>query len=234
VAADLSAATGQRLHFRTASNYASFFDKLMRGDYDLALVQPFFYVAAVDEAGYLPVARVSQPFRSVVVVLASSPIEQVSDLRGKVIASPPLHVPAVHLARQAIRDHGLSPSEDMHFREYTSADSCLHQVMIGTADACVSGPIGAASFQTRHQVQFRTLIETIALPNLAVVAHPRVPAALRQQWGERLQALSQNSEGQTMLQQLNIPAFIHFVDSDYDVVRRFVYALDEPWLPTAN
>ncbi|ACL72203.1 ABC-type phosphate/phosphonate transport system periplasmic component-like protein [Thioalkalivibrio sulfidiphilus HL-EbGr7] len=232
VAAELSSATGQPVRFRTASTFARFFENLRDGDYDIALIQPLYYVPAADEFGYLPLARVREPFRSVVVTLDSSPLRQLEELRGGLIASPPTHVPAVHLARQALRERGLVPDRDLSFREFNTADSCLQQVLIGAADACVTGPLGARSFELRHSVKLRTLLETISLPSLVFVVHPRVPETDRAALLEALVGLNTTEHGRQILERINTAAFVPALDHDYDEVRRFVTTLEEPWLPS--
>lgn len=234
MAAELNAHTDKPVRFRTTSDFQSFLENLRAGEYDLALVQPFFYVAAVDEMGYMPLVRADRPFRSVVVVMADSEIRQASDLRGKLIATPPPHVPAVHLARQALRQQGLSLQEDVQFRALPNADSCLQQLMIGHADACVTGPLGASSFAQRHGVNFHTVIETIALPNLAFIVHSRVDEAQRARWQTYLSELSSNESGQVILESINVRAFVPAKDRDYDPVRRFIEQMDGPWLPSVR
>jgi phosphonate transport system substrate-binding protein len=232
VAAELASATGKPVRFRTASSFARFFDNLRDGDYDIALIQPFFYVPAADQFGYLPLVRVQERFRSVLVTLDSSPLRDVQQLRGGIIASPPAHVPAVHLARQSLREQGLVPDRDVSFRDFNSADSCLQQVLIGAADACVTGPLGARGFEVRHNVKLRTLLETISLPSLVFVVHPRVPEADRARMLQTLASLNTTEHGKQILERINTAAFVPANDRDYDEVRQFVAKLEEPWLPS--
>ena len=98
IASDLNTLSDQPVRLRTALSFESFFERLGEGVYDIALVQPFFHVAAVDKFGYLPLVHADQGFRSVVVVKADSEIRTGQNLSGKVAATPPAHVPAVQLA----------------------------------------------------------------------------------------------------------------------------------------
>jgi ABC-type phosphate/phosphonate transport system substrate-binding protein len=106
--------------------------------------------------------------------------------------------------------------------------------MIGHADACVTGPLGASSFANRHGVNFHTVVETISLPNLAFIVHSRVDEAQRDRWQAYLSELASNESGKEILESINVRAFVPAEDREYDPVRRFVEQLDGPWLPSAR
>lgn len=231
IASDLAALTKKPVRLRTALSFDSFFERLGEQDYDLALVQPFYHVAAVDKFGYLPLVHADQGFRSVVVVKADSGIRTGLDLRGKMIATPPVHVPAVQLARQTMRELGLELDKDVQFRAMPSADSCLQQVLNDGADACITGPLGASTFAARSNIQFHTVIETMALPNLSFVVHPRVDDELRQRWRDFLLGLAASDDGRAILQRIQVGSFVSTESGDYDVVREFIGRMEEPWHP---
>lgn len=231
VAAELSSAIGKPVRFRTAPSFAGFFENLREGSYDIALLHPFYYIPAADEFSYLPLVRVEERFRAVLVSLDTSKVREMDDLRGRVIASPPAHGSAVHMIRQTIRDRGLHPDQDMSFREFSSVSACLQQVMIGEADACVSGPLAARSFEQRNNIRLHTIMESISLPSLVIVVHPRVLGVDREHMREILAELNTTEQGREILERINIGAFVLAEDRDYDEVRRFVSTLEEPWLP---
>ena len=64
-------------------------------------------------------------------------------------------------------------------RAFKSVDSCFEQVLIGTADACVSPPFAPPVIEQKMKIRLRALLETPAIPNLTLVVHQRVPAELR-------------------------------------------------------
>jgi phosphonate transport system substrate-binding protein len=231
VAAELSSAIGKPVRFRTAPSFAGFFENLREGSYDIALLHPFYYIPAADEFAYLPLVRVRERFRAVLVSLDTSKVRDLDDLRGRIIASPPAHGTSVHMIRQAIRDRGLLPDQDMTFREFSSVGACLQQLMIGEADACVSGPVAARRFEQRNNISLHTIVESNSLPGLVFVVHPRVVGADREHMREILVELNTTEQGREILARINIDAFVPAEDSDYDEVRRFVSTLEEPWLP---
>jgi len=59
-----------------------------------------------------------KPFVSLIVVLDSSPIKSIEDLRGKTIATPPAYVPVVHMARKALIKEGIIPGKDVTLKAF--------------------------------------------------------------------------------------------------------------------
>jgi phosphonate transport system substrate-binding protein len=234
MAAEFSSAIGKPVRFRTASSFAGFYENLREGSYDIALLHPFYYIPAADEFGYLPLARVQERFRAVLVSLDTSNFRDVEDLRGGIIASPPAHGTSVHLIRQSLRDQGLVPDRDMSFHYLGSAEACLQQIMIAEADACITGPLAASSFELRNNVKLHTITESISLPSLVFVIHPGVSESDRLQIQEVLIGLNTTQRGRNMLARINSGSFVPAEDHDYDEVRRFVSTLEEAWLPTSS
>lgn len=230
---DVAQRIGRPLQFRTASSFDKFFFQLKAQAYDIALIQPLYYVPAVDEFGYLPLARMQEPLKSQIVVPGDSPIRAASDLQGRVIATPPAHVPVVHLARKSLRDLGLVGGRNVSFEEMKTVDACLQQPLTGAAQACVAPPFAVQSFQKSTGVALRVVLESAPLPNLALVVHKRVPPADRERIKAAILGWKDTPSGQAVLKSINTQGFVATSDADYQPVRAFVRGLDEQWLPSA-
>lgn len=220
-------ATGSRFHFRTATTFKHFFKRLAKGHYDLVLIQPFWYPPAVDQFNYIPLVRMSEPFTSLIVVPDNSPLRTVSDLEGKVIATPPAFVPVVHMARKALTDLGLIPDEKLTLRAFKSVDSCFQQVFVGKADACISPPFAPAVVEEKMQVKLRVLLETPGIPNLTLLAHPRLPEEQREIIRQQVLGWPNDPKGKQILSAMKTSHFIPAMDSDYAAVRELVRAIKE-------
>jgi phosphonate transport system substrate-binding protein len=229
VAAELAAALGRPVRFRTAGTSADFLPRLRQGGFDIALVQPFYYLAAVDEAGYQPLARVAEPFEAQLIARADGPVREVEDLRGRTVATPPRYSPNTVILLQALRERGLRPGADFRLETMPTQSACLHQVLTGAAEACASGSAQVAAAGRR--VGLRTLLQADGLPGLAFIAHPRVPAPERERLRQALLALNDRPAGRALLQSLQTAALVPADDGDAEAVRRFVGRLEEPWLP---
>lgn len=227
VIAALQETTEARLHFRTGKSFRRFFERLSDGDYDFALIQPFWYPPAVDKFGYRPLVRYEEPFTALIVVPDDSPLRTPEDLEGKIIATPPAFVPVVHMARQALIDRGLVPGRNVTLKAFKSVDSCVQQVLIGHADACVAPPFAPKAIARKLHITLRPLLVTPSIPNLTLVAHQRVPIALRRQVRDALLSWSSSDVQDSPLRDLPTAGFQVAHDRDYDPVRAFLKHIAE-------
>lgn len=231
-ASELSQSLRRSVAFRTASSWDRFFAQLKAQQYDIALVHAFFYVPAADEFGYVPLARMREPFTAVVVVPQDSPIRNAEELRGKVIATPPPYLPAVHLGKKALRDRGLVRGRTVTFEETRTVDACLQQALIGATQACIAPPFAVGAFQASYGVRLRILLESEPLPSPVFIVHRRVPEPERERIRAALLEWNRTAAGQAVLKSINTQALVPARDEDYQPVRIFVRGLDEPWRPS--
>lgn len=224
--APLAAAFAERLGrpFRlgTAKDFESFRARVLRGDFDIALVPPFAVVPLVDQRGYRPLARrPSSPSR--IVVLINSPLKHVADLRGKVLGLPPVRSPANAIIRVDLDERGLRVDRDLQARHFPSTPACLHNLLVNRIDACVTGG-GAAlrSFERKMGVKLRTLYQTRPFPHMLFVARPGFPAAEADKLKRLILSLTENEEGRELLRRIGPDShFVSYRPADYDVIRRY-------------
>ncbi len=222
VSAALSRSLGHAVQFRTSSRFELFFEKLQVQSYDIALIQPFWYVPAVDQFGYLPLARMEEPFTSLIMVLEESSLRSAEDLRGQVVATPPAFVPVTHMAIRALEAEGMVPGRDLELRAFKSVDSCFQQILIGSAIACVSPPFAPPVIEEKLGVKLRVLMRSTSIPNLTFVIHPRVPEQDRMRFAEAILSWATSDSGRPLLRGMKTSRFVPAEDAEYDVVRELV------------
>jgi phosphonate transport system substrate-binding protein len=232
IAVALSRSVGQPVVFRTSSTFDRYYEQVVAGNMDLTLLHAFFYVVAVDQHGYLPIARMNEPFKGVLVVLDQSPVKALADLKGKTIATPPEFLPTVHLIRKVMRDQKLDPARDFTLRSFRSVESCLQQLVIGEAAACICPPFALPGAEAQFKVKFRTVAESQPIPNLTFVVSPRVPAADRNRLREAILRLNDSEDGRGLIRSLGTRSFVEVRDAEFDGVRRLMKTLDTPWQPS--
>ncbi len=218
---------GTKVKFTTSSNFKGFLQKLRNKQFDFALIQPFWYPIATDQSGYIPLVRMQEPFVAMILVLDSSPLVRVSDLQRKVIATPPSFVPVVHLARLALAAEGIDPDTDLELRAYKSVESCLQQLLINTAQACVAPPFAPGVFEQAMDIKLRSLLISPAIPNLALVSSPAVPAEQRDMLVDLFTSWHQAKQGSRYLEGIQTQGFVAIDDSEYDIVRQFVKEIQQ-------
>ncbi len=222
VAAELSRALRHKVNFRTSSGHNRFLNNLKQQRYDIALIQPFWYPPAIDQFGYQPLVRMQEPLASLIMVPDNSPLHSISELKGKLIATPPAFAPVVYMARRALKEAGLIPGKDVQLRAFKSVDSCFQQVFIGSADACITPPFAVAVIEEKMRIKLRALLETTSIPNLSIVVHKRIPADKRERLKNIFLSWKQNNAGKKLLDRIKTQGFVPAIDKEYDMVRAFM------------
>lgn len=234
MAVALSEAMGRPVVFRTTSTFDRYYEQIVSGSFDITLLHAFFYVAAVDQHSFLPIARMREPFTGMLVVPSQSAIKSLEDLRGKIIATPPEYLPTVHLVRRLMRERGFDPEQQFVMKSFRSVESCLQQIVIDEAAACICPPFALPGAEKRLNVKFRTIVESQAVPNLTFVAHARMSSSEQARLREAVINWSSTDAGRKLMQSIGTSGFVVAKDAEYDNVRRLMKSLDKSWLPSAS
>ncbi|MGD8592623.1 MAG: phosphate/phosphite/phosphonate ABC transporter substrate-binding protein [Gammaproteobacteria bacterium] len=221
VNADFNQALSHEIRLRTSSSFEKFSEKLAEEYYDIALIQPFDYLPAVEQYNYEPLARVDEPLVTVFVVKNDSPFKNLDDLRGQRIAFPPKPAANSLLGLRALRKAGLIPGKDIYIDYMPSHGACMHQVIISAASACVTGPPIVKIFNERMNAQVHVLAETEAIPHILFVAHERVPLKDRIKLQQLITSWHTTEHGKNLLHHLGFPKFTKTKRSDYEIMRQY-------------
>ena len=221
VAADFSVLLKRSVRFTSAPTYEAFTQSLREETYDIAMIQPFDYVDAVDHYGYRPLARVDADLKANFVVRLDSSFKTIKDLRGTRIALPSATAAVSRIALKALRDAGLQPGVDVQIRHFKSFGSCMQDVLIGNSSACTTGKAAKAIFEKRMKVTLRIIYETPAIPHMTFIVHQRLPEAERERLRRRIIDWNKTADGQRIVKGMRFPEFRAVVDQEYDVIRRY-------------
>lgn len=184
------------------------------------------FIKENEKAGYRVFARPTGDAQSgEIVVLKDSPIQSLSDLEGKEVVFP--HIAAFlgyHLPMDALMRKGI------HVKPLFAGnqEGAMGQLKAGrTVAAGVNAEVMRA-FAEREQVPYRVLWTSEKYLNLALSAHPSVPADTVNRVRTVLLGMADDPEGQKVLaasaetiKQPEPLAFIAAKDSDFDNMRRF-------------
>src|SRR3954447_19091553 len=109
MASEFEAKLGRPVRLSSKAAYSAFADDLRNQTYDIALVQPFDYVDAHDQHGYLPLARRGEALEAVIVVRQDSPLASIKDLKGRIISNPRVGAAVARVPRMALGEAGSNP-----------------------------------------------------------------------------------------------------------------------------
>lgn len=205
----------------SASNLDKFRSRLLKGDFDIALISPFDVVPVVDMAGYIPLARRSST-SAAVVVFEDSLIKNTEDLRGKKIGLPE-GTPVSIFLQLSLKARGFIKDRDIYFHYFKNVPSCLHQLLLSKIDACgrASG-VGLRTFQHKTGFKVREIIKTRTFPHMLYVAHPRVPHILREKLKNAIIGKPEPDQKKNSLPVNNHNiTYIPYKKTDYDIIRKY-------------
>ena len=219
MANDLGTRVGRHVALRVNTTYERFTENLEKQEFDIAFVQPFEYVRIADQYGYRPLATRMEKLAAIVVVKPDSPLTNIAGLKGKRIALPPESAAVTHLFLGLLRAHAMDTAKDVKLSHHRSHVSCLQQVVIGEADACVTAAAALRFFQNKMGTEWKIIARSREIPHTLFVVHPRVPKKDQEALRARILSWGQTDEGKTLLARGQLTPFTSISDSDYNVVR---------------
>ncbi len=226
-ASALSLGLGRHIEFRTRSTFEAFRKEIEDQTFDIILVQPFNYVVAADQYGYLPLARANESLTAVIMVTENSDLKSLRDLKHKVLAMPPMSAAVSRLSRAALSEIGLKIRSDLTMTHLRTYSACLQAVLIGEADACATKVVSLRVFQSSRNLTLRTLAETESIPHVLFAVHERVPRHDRDVMRRTIFELSDTATGREALKNSGwLKGFVAAKDEDYDIVRSMTAGLD--------
>ena len=177
----LSAHTPYRFELKLSRNYPDAVRMLRTGETQVASLGDLTFAEAFRQFGSLPVAKplnnLGQPFyRSAIIVRSDSPIQQLTDLKGKSFAFGDIHSTSGNLIpRDFLFRNGVSLFDLQRFENLDSHDAVAKAVLKGKVDAGAVKDVVAQRYSA-HGLRILSFSEPI--PGVPIVAHPDAPPEL--------------------------------------------------------
>ena len=210
---------GQKVRFRTTSTMSTFVERLRTGHYDFAILQPVLYPLLKEGMDYVPIAKFEESLTAQILVPASSSIQSIDDLRGKIVATPPLLGPIFHLADHELQKANIALGRDVTLRKNKSIDACFQQMVIGRADACLAPSFSVPQIQQTLGLDLRILLQSDSVPNRLLIAHKQLSADAQEKILKAFVDLRDVSGGGRLLAAMNTTGFVAFEYRDYEKVQ---------------
>lgn len=211
----LSRDVGAKISLRLYPNRRAFEDELFAGKPDFAFMNPYYAVTVRKAHGYEALVRDdAQRLAGIIVVPVDSPIKAVEHLRGKSIAFPDVNAMGASLLPRAMLTRSLGiPYTPVYVGGH---ENVYRAVFARQVDAGSGVPQTFKEEALELRSQLRTVYETPAVPSHPLIAHPRVPAALRVKITETILSYQSNEVGQALLKAVRMskPVKVDF-EADY-------------------
>jgi len=213
----LTSVTGVPLQLKMGPTVQDTDTMMGRGDFDFVYTNHNFQ-SEFDHIAFRVIARWSgDPIHGVLAVPSDSEVRDLRQLQGKRIAFPSndafvaYAVPVV-----ALRQAGVKFTEVFAGNQ----EGVLAQLKARRVDGGAVNSRFLRDYQQREKVQFREIFTSSGYPDLAVIAHPRVPAAVVEKVRKALLDVKHDPRAAALREQVRFKGFDQASEKDYDGVRR--------------
>lgn len=132
LASYLTDALGVNVRVLTARSYEEYMEHVYGRKYDIIALGSSFYFKAHDKAGYQAIARGYPPFHAGIIVLKSSGVTSLEQLKGKSLAAvTKTGRGGYKLQKRALLKKGIDPEQDMTVTFKGDNDSVIFSVLGG-------------------------------------------------------------------------------------------------------
>lgn len=158
----------------TAVDFQTFVKNTRNGDYDIAVTPPHFARLAQLESDYIPLLRYSSGRTSLLVVAADSPLRNVAELRGTILAMPD-KLSLISLAGlYYIKKHGLRPDTDFTLLDKRSHYDAVVSVVQGNSSAALTSSVALSQMPRAVQDDVRIIASVDTPSDIMYIANPRL------------------------------------------------------------
>jgi phosphonate transport system substrate-binding protein len=210
-------ASGVPVRLRMGRTVQETDDMMGRGELDFVFTNHNFQ-SEYDHLGYRVIARWGgEPIRGVIIVPADSSVRGLKELAGKRVAFPSRDAfVAYAVPLVALKTAGVTVEEVMAGNQ----DGALAQLKAHRVEAAAANSRFVKQYAEREAVAFREIYVSDPYPDLAVIAHPRVPTATVDAVRKALLGMKHDPVAAPVLERVKFTGFEPATSGDYDGVRR--------------
>lgn len=204
---------GRPVELYTATDVRSFARRTLKPDFDIVITAAHQARLAQLDGGYLPLARFTGPLHAAVVVAQNSPLTQLKDLRGRRVAITDRSILVNIVMSKTLADLKLS-EKDFDFVTVNSQNTAIISVAQGKSDAAIIAHFALDQSPEDQRQAVRVIYRSEVLPNVTLLASPKLDQALREKIGASLLGLAGSPEGADFLEKSRYQG-IQKADADF-------------------
>lgn len=157
----------------TALSFKVYADQTRIGAYDIVVTPPHLARLAQRETGYVPIVMFTRELRGVMVVARDSPIQNLQQLRGRIIATPNRLALVTIMGQQLLQESGLG-ANDVSLLEVASHNTAVLAVQRGEVDAAMTEAVALAQMPDALRNSVRIIARMPPAPHVMFLVHPRL------------------------------------------------------------
>lgn len=178
--------TGTKVIVVTASNYDQYMQRLLRGEFDLAIIGPHSALLAAQKAGYVAVMKGEGSLKAIMIVDKASAYQKPEDMKGQLIALPDHLTLTSMLGAEFFRQPD-GQTIDVRFKYNDYHNTAAMMMLHGEAAAAVIADSALQPMAPDIRNNIRIIAESKPVPQMVLLIHSRLAPELR----NRLTAMTQ-------------------------------------------
>lgn len=207
--------TGIAIRLKVYPSRQEFEGDLFSGSPDFAFMNPYYAVLVRQRHGYIPLVRDNtKQLHGVIVVRKDSAIRSIEELEQQTIAFPSPNAMAASLYPRAL----LAEQFNLSFQPmYVGTHENVYRAVLLRRAAAGGGVVRTLETEPEElKSQLRILYTTPGVAPHPLVAHPRVPAVVRERLTTAIIKLHNDAQGRALLHavKLNKPVRVDY-ERDY-------------------
>lgn len=191
----LEATIGRPVNLVTAPSFAEFVQRTRQGAYDYVFTAPHLGRLAEYRDGYHPLIKTGHEVKGIYLVAKESPIQSLSDIKGKSIMMVGEAAIISQLAVQQLRDLGLQDGVNMEIRRTRTHNNAMYAAVRGDADVSLTGILLYKKIQLQDRDKVRVIGETPGVPGFIFLAGKGIPEVERDKVRQALLRFGDTPEG---------------------------------------
>ena len=210
----------RELILETARDFPSFVRRTAERRYDIVITAPHFSLLAIDSGDYQIVARPKRDLVSLMVVAKKSKITDVSQLSGKIIATPPAPALSTRSGKDYLAGKGLQATKAPHYLAYKSHNAAYQAVLANDAVAALVS-INAVNKALDNGIPLRIIDRLPPLPAMPTLVATNLDEKLAIEVRKILVNMESTKDGVNTLKRVGFPGYLSASEKDYDPVRPY-------------
>ena len=216
----LSEQIAKEIRLETAKDFPSFSKRTMERRYDIVFTAPHMALQALDGSQYELAATFIKPLKSVVVVRQKSPVQNLHDLEGKTIATPPDQAIVTMVGRNYLFANGIKAAR---YSTYSTHNAAYSAVLGGEVDAAIVANFIAMKAISKN-LPLKIVASSEPFPGIGILVARDLPEATRSHIKKAFWGMNELPYGKKILKQIAQPGYMEATQSPFEVLRPFIQA----------
>lgn len=215
---EISKRSEVKVHFKTAKDIPTFEKRVLKGDYDLAYMNPYHYTVFHKKPGYIAFAkRKNKKIQGIIVVANSSNIKNIKEFNGKTLVFPsPAAFAASIITRAYLKANGITIKP----KYVSSHDSVYRNIEKGFAVAGGGIVRTLKSLDPEIRSKLKVFWKSPGYTPHAFAYHPKSSKDSVNKVIKAILSLDDDPKGKKLLERLKFSGIKPAKNSDWDDVRR--------------